>query len=67
MFQAISRPKLIWKILNDAVGGKSTSTDVKQLINENSNSKNISGNKSIAQKFNSHFAYIANTYGDFFL
>ena len=66
MLQANSRPKLIWKVLNDALGRKSKSTDVKQLIDEDSSSEIISGNKNIAQKFNNYFANIGSTYGDHF-
>ena len=50
MVQANSCPKLIWKVLTEALGLKSKSTDVKHLIDEDSNSETISGNKSIAQK-----------------
>ena len=39
MSQANSRAKLIWKVLNDALGRKSKSTDVKQMIDEDSNSE----------------------------
>ena len=66
MVQANSRPKLIRKILNDALGRKSKSTDVKPLINENSNGEIISGNKNIALNFNNYFANIGNTYGEKF-
>ena len=62
--QAKSRPKLIWKVLNDALGHESKSTDVKQLIDVDSNNENVSGSKKIAQKFNNYFANIGNTYGD---
>ena len=64
--QANSRRKLIWKVLNDALGRKSKSTDVKQLIDENRNNENISGNENIAQKFNNYFVNIGNTCGDNF-
>ena len=64
MRQANSRPKLIWKVLNDALGRKSKSTDVKQFIDEDRKSEIISGNKTIAQKLNNYFANIGNTYGD---
>ena len=64
MVQIISRPKIFWKILNDALGRESKSTDVKQLIDENSNSEIISGMKNIAQKFNNYFANIGSTYGE---
>ena len=39
---------------------------MKQLIDENSNSRLISGIKKIAQKFNIYFAKIGNTYGENF-
>ena len=45
MLQANSRPKLVWKLLNDALGRKIKSTDVKKLIEEDRNSEIISGNK----------------------
>ena len=48
MLQAISRPKLIWKVLNDALRRKSKSTDVKQLIDKDRNSEIITGNKNIS-------------------
>ena len=48
--QAISRLKLIWKILHDTLGRKSKSTDVEKLKYENSNSEIISGNKNFTQK-----------------
>ena len=66
MLQANSRPKIIRKVLNDALGRESKSADLKQLIDEDSNSEIISGNKTIAQEFNNYFAYIDNTYGDHF-
>ena len=44
MLQANSCAKLIWKVLNDALGGKNKSTDVKQLIDIDGNSEIISGN-----------------------
>ena len=44
MLQANFRPQLIWKLLNGALGRKSKSTDVKQLIDVDSNSEFISGN-----------------------
>ena len=66
MLQANSRPKLIGKVLNDALGRKSKSTDVKQLIDEDSDSEFFSGNKNIAQNFNNYFDNIGNTYGDIF-
>ena len=37
-----------------------------QLIDEDSNSEIISGNKNIAQKLNNYFANIGNSYGDNF-
>ena len=58
MVQAKSRPKLIWKTLNNALGRKNKSTDVKRLIWDNTNSVIISGNKNVAQKFNNYFASI---------
>ena len=39
MVQMNSRLKLILKVLNDALGRKSKSTDVKHLIDENGNSE----------------------------
>ena len=45
MFQANSRPKLIWNVLNDALGRKSKSTDAEHLSYEDGNSEIISGNK----------------------
>ena len=66
MVQAKSHPKLIRKVLNDALGRKSKSTDVKQLIDESSNSEIISSNKNIAQKFKNYFAIISNSYGENF-
>ena len=61
-----SRPKLIWKTLNDAPGSKNKSMNVKQLIDEISNSEIISGNKKFAQKFKNFFVIIGNTYGEKF-
>ena len=49
MLQANSRPKLIQKVINDARLRKSKSIDVKQMIDEDSNSEITSGNKNIAQ------------------
>ena len=66
MVQENLRPKLISKILNDALARKIISTDVKQLIDENSTSEIISGNRNIAQKFNNCFANTGNTYGEIF-
>ena len=63
MAQANSRPKLIWKILNDALGRKSKSTDVEELIDESRNSEIIPDNKNIAEKVNKYFENIGNTYG----
>ena len=47
MVLANSRPKLIWEILNDVLGRKSRSSDVKQCIGENSNSEIISGTNTL--------------------
>ena len=66
MLQANFRPKLIWKVSNDVLWRKNKSTDIKQLIDEDSKSKIISGNKNITQKFNNFFANSGNTYGDNF-
>ena len=52
--------------LKDALRRKSKSTDVKQLIDKDINSKIISGNKNIARKLNNYFANNGNTYGDNF-
>ena len=41
MLQTNPRPKLIGKVLNDALGRESKSTDVKKMIDEDSNSKII--------------------------
>ena len=46
------------KVLNDALERKSKSTNVKQLIDEDSDSEIISGKKNIAQNFNNYFATI---------
>ena len=54
------------KVLTDALGRKSKSTDVKRLIEENCISEIISSNKNVTQKFNSYFANIGYTYGDNF-
>ena len=48
------------------MGRESKSTDVKHLIDEDSNSETISCNKKNAQKFNNYFANIGNKYGDNF-
>ena len=48
MLQTFSRIKIFWKVLIDAQGRISKSTDGKQLIDEDSNNENISGNKNIA-------------------
>ena len=60
MGHAISRPELTWKVLNDALGRKSKSTYIQQLIAQKNNSKTFSGDKNIAQKFNNYFANIGN-------
>ena len=62
MVQANSRPKVIWRVLHDTLGRKRKSTDIKQLIDEDSNSEIIFENKNIALKFNNYFANIGNTY-----
>ena len=48
------------------MGRNSKSTDVKQLIDENSNTDTISGNEKFAEKFNKYSTNIGNTYGDKF-
>ena len=62
MVQANSRPKLIWKLLNDALGLICKPTDVKHLIDENSINEIISGKNNIAQKLNNYFANNGNLY-----
>ena len=66
MVQANSCSKYVWKASNDELGREGNSTDVKQLIDEDSNNEIISGNKSSAQKFNNNFANICNTHDDTF-
>ena len=60
MAQADSRPKLIWKILNDALTRTIKTTDVSQRIDENSDSEFISCSKNIVQKVNKFLAHISN-------
>ena len=67
IFQANSRPKLIWKVLDDALGRKNKSTDVKQLIDEYHNNEIVSGKQKIAEKFNSYFDNFGSTYGETFI
>ena len=48
MAKANLGPKVFRKILNDAMGRKSKSTDVKQLIDENRINEIVSGNNNTA-------------------
>lgn len=66
MTLANSRPKLIWKILNNALGRKSVSTDYKLVIDKIRSHEIVSGNNSIGLKFKKHFANVGNTDGENF-
>ena len=64
MAQSKSRPRLIWKILNNAPGRRSKNMDLKQLIDVNDINWIVTGNNNIVEKFNNYFVNNGNTYSE---